>query len=58
MIATCFRCNGNVFLERRSREEAAWVCLQCGSERYVRPDDPWPVTGRTSRTKNLEGVLR
>jgi hypothetical protein len=58
MIATCFRCNGNVFLEQRTREEAAWVCLQCGSERYVRPDDPWPTKGSTLRAIKLEGVLR
>jgi hypothetical protein len=60
VLATCFRCKGNIFLEQLGREEAAWVCLQCGSQRYVRPDDPWPfaLEGSSHRAIKLEGVLR
>jgi len=41
-VGTCHRCGGNTFLERLSPGELAWVCLQCGSCRYVGPDDGWP----------------
>ena len=34
-ISTCWRCHGNAFLEQLSQTETAWVCLQCGSHRYV-----------------------
>jgi hypothetical protein len=57
---TCIRCHGNAFLERFGREEAAWVCLQCGFRRDLRPADPWPFTAqRTSaRESRQEGVLQ
>jgi hypothetical protein len=42
-VGTCIRCHGNTFLEQESPAEMVWVCLQCGSYRYVRHQEPWPV---------------
>lgn len=45
-VATCYRCDGNAFLEQLGPSETAWVCIQCGSRRYVHHvAEGWPNDG-------------
>lgn len=57
-FGTCHRCKGNAFLEEIDASEAAWVCLQCGSCRYVRKDELWPLTLESPGVTRVQGALR